>query len=66
MGLDLVKHEMGETDIQNKRGVVRVARDHAETSKTVYSSWDLSSSGGQAITYEKSWIACRKAQLEGE
>ena len=47
MGLDLVKHDMGGGDIQNKHRIFAgLARDHAGfCKKCLYSNWDSSSSG---------------------
>ena len=53
MRLDLVKHDMGGADIQNKRGVSKGSYENLQ--KYLYWSWDLSSSGGQrALTLMRS------------
>ena len=49
MGLDLVKHNTGGADIQNKRGIFAGGGGGGVgiMQKCLYSSWNLSSSGGQ-------------------
>ena len=42
----LVKHGTGGADIQNKRGIFEGLARVLQEQKCLYSSWDLSSSGG--------------------